>query len=176
MDIPINFIKNYFEYFQGIEKCIDSNFLLPALTLIYSGIDSMAWIAYGDISVRERYIEWIENYMYKAKKLKLRPIDLYAARCAILHTLTPDSDLSKQSRAKPLNYAYGNAKIEALERGNNKLGYSDNTCLHLNELYRLGVALFLDSVAENIECIDRMNRHYSPLSVERLEFFNEIKI
>jgi len=55
MTDQITFFKNCFQYFQGIEVCIEKKLVLPALTLTYSGIDIFAWVAFGNIGVKKRF-------------------------------------------------------------------------------------------------------------------------
>jgi hypothetical protein len=170
-----NFYKNYFQIFRSIELCIENKLILPALTLIYIGIDTFAWVAYGDIATKTRFVRWVENYMYKAKKLWPRPIDLYAARCAILHTLTPYSDLSKSKQAIPLAYAWGNAETEGLERNIETLMPDQLSCVHLNDLFesfKLGVVDFLERSCNDFECKARMTKNYSQLNKEVIDNFN----
>ena len=173
-----NFFKNYLEYFRAIELCIDSKLVLPALTLIYSGIDTFSWVAYGDIGVRDRFTKWVENHMYSENNLNPLPIDLYAARCAILHTLTPDSKLSKNNNALPINYAWGNASLKELESAIERLGPGQATSVHLNELFesfKSGVAHFLDAECDSAECQQRMAKHYAHLGTNTMGAFNKTK-
>jgi hypothetical protein len=147
--------KSYFQYFQSIDICIENKLILPSLILIYSGIDIFSWVAYGEIGVRNRFTKWIDNHMYKVKKLSPDPVDLYAARCAILHTLTPDSDLSKEKKAVTINYAWGNAKVSELEKSIEALMPGEIKCVHLDDLYesfRLGVDHFLNPEGKKEEC------------------------
>ena len=171
MNTPKQFYKNYYQYIRGIETCIAGNLISPALTLIYSGIDTVAWLAYGDIPVKERYIKWVENYMYTEKPLNPRPIDLYAARCAILHTLTPESSLSKSGDAEQIKYAWGKASVEKLENRGAELNISMGLCLHINDLFesfRFGIANFLEQSSLDSECIERMQKHYVSFGMEQV--------
>jgi hypothetical protein len=177
MSDPDRFFKNYYQHFRGIEICIENKLVFPSLTLIYSGIDTFSWVAYGDISVRKRFTKWVENHMYGAKPLSPRPIDLYAARCAILHTLTPNSDLSKNNSALPICYAWGNASLDELEKSIDTLKPGQVASVHLNDLfesYRLGVANFLDTESDTQECKKRMSEHYSNLDTNTVSTFNSI--
>jgi hypothetical protein len=172
----MNFYRNSYQMFEGIEHCVKSNLVVPALCLIYSGIDSIAWVAYGDISVRERFTRFVEEHMYKEVPLEPSSLDLYAARCAILHTMTPDSDLSAKGQAVQINYAWGTADIDELRKSVNTLLPGDKSCVHLNDLaksFRLGVAHFVEGDFASPECIQRMKKHYSGLSPEIVSKFNE---
>lgn len=173
----LNFYQNYMHWVSAIEVCVEQKFVLPSLCLIYSGIDTIAWVAYGDIAVRVRFEKFVSEHMYVEKELAPRPIDLYAARCAVLHTMTPDSKLSISGKAVPLSYAWGDASLEALERSAQALSPGEYSCVHLNDLhwsFRLGVAHFVDSMGDMPECRARMAQHYSGVGKELIEEFNAL--
>ena len=164
--------QNYYQALRGIELCIENKLILPSLSLIYSGIDIFSWVAYGEIGVKKRFTKWVEEHMYKEKKLKPRPIDLYAARCAILHTLTPDSDLSKSKSALTINYAWGKANVKELDKSIEILGSGQTTTVHLDALFesfKLGVLHFLDTEGTTEECQERMAKHYSHLDTNIID-------
>ena len=172
-----NFHQNYFQLFEAIDLCVKEKYVLPSLCLIYSGIDTIAWIAYGDIAVKDRFLSFVENHMYQEKKLDPRSIDLYSARCAVLHTMTPDSDLSNKNRAVPLAYAWGNADLNELKKSVTTLKPSEVSCVHLNDLvesFRLGVANFIERNGQDLECVNRMKKHYACLDTETISVFNNI--
>ena len=171
----VNFYRNYFQLFEAIDLCVKQNYILPSLCRIYSGIDTISWVVFGDIAVKERFVKFVENHMYKEKKLGPAPIDIYAARCAVLHTMTPDSDLSTQNKAVPLNYAWGNANLEELKKSVQSINFGEVSCVHLNELvesFRLGVANFIETNGSDSECLARMKKHYVGLSPEVVSKFN----
>src|ERR1700722_11320118 len=97
-----NFETNYAEVLSAIERCLEGRLHLPALMLMYSTIDTLAWVA-ADKRVnnqRARFEDWARRWLLPSSKLKCSPTDLYAARCAILHTLTYEADLTKSGKAK----------------------------------------------------------------------------
>lgn len=167
------------EQCKAIDICIEQKLVLPSLCLIYAGIDSAAWVAYGDISVKKRFVDFVSNFMYKEKPLDPRPIDLYAARCAILHTMTPDSNLSNNNQAVRISYAWGNASLEALKKSTEALSLGELSCVHLNDLsesFKLGLARFVENDTESEACTIRMQKHYSILSKEIVTAFNNLNI
>jgi len=169
-----NFYRTYIQMFSGIQLCIENNLLFPSISLIYSTIDSFAWIAYGDISVRERFVRWVDEFMYTKKKLDPKAIDLYSARCAILHTLTPNSDLSNQYKAKIVAYTWGNADVSL---GNKAVEIMNNETIvfvHVNDLFdalTLGVENFINSDSFGDESLQRVKEHFGDLSKDMLDEF-----
>lgn len=78
------------------------------LILVYSGIDAMAHLtmpAGKDKVTRADFIAWAEKYLQfrdadKNPTLTLPGIELYAARCALVHTYSSEADLHKEGKAK----------------------------------------------------------------------------
>ncbi|WP_373003854.1 hypothetical protein [Sulfurimonas sp.] len=171
-----NFEKDYIQMFDGIDLCLAQNLQFPTLTLIYSAIDSLAWIAYGD--KKNSFTSWVDEYMYKEKKLVVTSLDLYSARCSIIHRLTPDSRLINEKKASTIAYAWGNADIELLEQSIIYSDYKDLKAIHINDLYeslRLGTLRFKNSdKLKNKDCVKRINEHYGNLSRKDLEKFNNL--
>lgn len=91
---------------------------LPALILIYSMIDIVAWLnrpAAKEQSDRRDFIAWLNEFMLPAVGLAVTAEDLYAARCAIVHSHSFESSMSRGGRARKLFYTYGRADPGLLE-------------------------------------------------------------
>jgi hypothetical protein len=101
----------------GIEACIERKAQTASLILIYSAIDITAWLNNDDPDARvgKRFMAWVDAYILKVAPLPCSAIDLYAARCGLLHTLTPESDLSNAGKARLICYAWGKASGEKLQ-------------------------------------------------------------
>jgi hypothetical protein len=135
----------------GIEACLELKLDLPALVLIYSGIDVAGWLASSkEYSGRSTFIDWINNYLLPAKPLKCNALDLYAARCGILHSLTPYSQPFRRGRPRLMCYAYGNARAEDVQQTIIDMKSSDRyVAVHVNELFeawRLGLLRFVEEL------------------------------
>jgi hypothetical protein len=79
----------------------------------------MAWLNRDknhEKNVRGDFVGWVKAYMLPDSGLKCEAIDLYAARCSILHSYTYESDLSKKGEAKPLFYVCGNLKAADFQK------------------------------------------------------------
>ncbi|MFW5720256.1 MAG: hypothetical protein ACOCXT_04495 [Candidatus Dojkabacteria bacterium] len=115
-------MDKYKEQIKSFVECID--FLIykkhdiPALNLIYSLIDHLAYLdsAEGCKNVtRSDYKNWCVEYL-DLSKLEVDAIDLYSARCALLHTGMTESDLSRQNKASLLFYIWGDKSKEGMEQ------------------------------------------------------------
>ena len=146
--------KNLYNLFQAIDLCLERKLQLPTLMLIYSGIDICGWLAEesDNVSIEKSFTKWVDGYMLPSTKLPCSSIDLYAARCGILHTLTPDSNLYKSGRAQRIAYAWGSANVDDLRRTIDSLQYPNLIAIHISSLYeafRTGVGNFMDAMDNN---------------------------
>jgi len=142
------------------EVCIHQKALLPALILIYSGIDTMGWLVADDESaaVVDRFASWVDKYMLGTKSLDCTSLDLYAARCGILHTFTADSRLSATGKARPIYYVWGKVSAEDHAR---VAGATREKCVFLrvedlSEAFRRGVAKTVEVATTDGALSDRM--------------------
>jgi hypothetical protein len=102
---------NIEEHVAAIRLCFDNHLHMPALALIYCGIDVLANLcrpAENSEVKSSDFIGWAERYMECQKYLGVSGVDLYGARCGVLHTYTMDSRLSAKGHAKRILYAWGN--------------------------------------------------------------------
>jgi hypothetical protein len=120
----------------GVELLMQKNLVAPALTLIYSMIDSMAWAArpqdHPDVTGAD-FIAWVDQYMLPSRGIKCTAGELYAARCAILHSLATESRHVRNGKARAILYAWGTADTTKLERGIKLTGKSA-VALHIGDL------------------------------------------
>ena len=102
----------------------------PALVVAYSAIDSLGLLDAPPNQLNassDSFKAWVDKYLIKQNGITFNAIDLWAARCAVLHTSTSESDLSRAGRAKQLQYYNGDsshaaarqivARIQAVDGG-----------------------------------------------------------
>jgi hypothetical protein len=103
---------------NSIETCYKNQLLTPSLILIYSGIDIMAWLnrfeTHDDVD-RSDFIWWVEKYLLPDSGLSCSAIDLYGARCSLLHSYTSESRLSRKGGAKSIYYTWGTKSPDDLQ-------------------------------------------------------------
>lgn len=139
------FFQNYIHAVAAIRLCIDKRLISPALILIYATMDSYAWaVSAKDPGVKMRFEEFVRDWVLPNHPLHCTPTDLYAARCAILHTLTSESDLSRSGKAQRVLYAWGTGEVARLDSALQHLGAQDVVTLHVEDLAN---ALFKAMVA-----------------------------
>ena len=123
----IKFQENLVQLGAGIETCLEKKLTTSALVLLYSAIDITSWLAADDLnaSVRAYFTTWVEKYLLSAIPLGITALELYAARCGLIHTFTPDSRLVEQGKARRIVYAWGTAKSTDLQELIDKTKWSD---------------------------------------------------
>ncbi|MEQ1525796.1 MAG: hypothetical protein ABL911_03490 [Gallionella sp.] len=111
---------------------------MPALVLIYSLIDSIAWAAAKNrnAGVRNNFEQWVTEWLLPELSANLTATDLYAARCAVLHTLTGTSDLFSKGAAKRIIYAWGAASADILQSAITDCSLTTNhIAIHYDDLH-----------------------------------------
>ncbi len=92
---------------KGIQVSIENNCLSAAVILILSGIDSMAYLnmpAEQEDVTRDDFVDWAERYINFPCQEQLTGLDLYGARCAMLHSYGVISNLSRKGICRMVGY------------------------------------------------------------------------
>lgn len=110
-----NLKKELFKIREAIDLCISKKIVMPSLILIYSGIDVLGWLEYGDsLKSGPRFRKWADSYILPLPRSSCNATDLWGARCGLIHTFTADSDLSRKNKARKIVYAWGTSEINTL--------------------------------------------------------------
>lgn len=179
-----NLYANYIEMIKAIEHCVDNRLLLPALVMIYTSIDSVSWLANNNpkLSVKDAFTKWVDEWMLKNqdidKLINCSSKELYAARCGLLHTLTPESDLTQRGVRKTA-YSWGKAENSKLEELIVLQGQQNQiTAVNLETLlnsFREAMADYLDHVYNNKELkdhfLEKAKLHFATLSIDKVDSF-----
>jgi hypothetical protein len=81
---------NLSAHVAAIDICITNHLRMPALALIYCGIDIMGNLSrppFNPDSTRNDFANWSELHTDCNARLGVSGLDLYAARCGILHCI-----------------------------------------------------------------------------------------
>jgi hypothetical protein len=104
-DPIINAVHNGIK--RGIRVALENDCLGSAVILILSGIDAMAYIAMPasqDDVTRSDFVRWAEQYVKFPCREQLTGLDLYGARCAMLHNYGTASELSRKGKCRQVGY------------------------------------------------------------------------
>lgn len=103
--------STFSKMFEAAELCLELALDVPMIVLVYTSMDALAWARYGEkiSGVRERFIALCDNYILPGSGVSCTALELYAARCSVLHTLGWESDLSSSGKARSIFYSFGAA-------------------------------------------------------------------
>jgi hypothetical protein len=151
------------QQFSAIDLLVERKLQFPTLSLIYSGIDAVAWLGGRDdeTQVGPRFTSWVDRYVLPEVPLRARAIDLYAARCGILHTLTADADLITKGKAIPVCYAWGSADDTVLQGAIDTKMRGKAVAVHIDRLargFRLGTLAMFTAADSDAALADRITR------------------
>lgn len=120
------FYKTYFDIIRGVEDSLEKERIIPSLILIYSAIDSYSHLTEKSSKKGGKVFKaWVKKWMLSTYPLPVNEIDIYAARCGLLHEQVSGSDLSSKGKAKEIYYCWGNSKTEKLEKAISKSDKKD---------------------------------------------------
>src|SRR5216683_5888041 len=89
----------------AVSTLVTANQYMQALVLLYSAIDTLAWVSRSAGNVtRADFCRWVDVYMQPQSRLGCTAEDLYGARCSILHSSAAESKLSREGRVNELWY------------------------------------------------------------------------
>lgn len=97
---------------QGLNLLYSAKLYGQMLVLLYSCIDAMGLLDAPPSQIKatgDSFKNWVKKYMLGDPRINFNELDFWAARCAVIHTFTSQSDLSNDNKAKELQY-YAGAK------------------------------------------------------------------
>jgi hypothetical protein len=107
------------------------------LVVIYSSIDSMGLLDAPPTQLsasKESFTNWVKKYILPNGSFDFNELDLYAARCSVLHAFTSESDLSKKGKAKEIHY-YSGPKDDPLIKAYIECEKWKRVAADLNDIY-----------------------------------------
>uniref|UniRef100_E6QQ19 Uncharacterized protein n=1 Tax=mine drainage metagenome TaxID=410659 RepID=E6QQ19_9ZZZZ len=163
------------ELYQEMTKAQDANALIAALAMLFVGIGTMAWLSLplGQTSVkRNDFCSWVDTYLKTdaSQPYQYVGIDVYAARCALLHSYGSASDLHKR-RNPPKEFSY-------LDNGPHRADGSQLVLISIAVLIRdFGNALnaFFRSALSNADLKARIDSRIRTLMVTMAVDENRVK-
>lgn len=149
---------------------------LPSLILLYSCIDAVGWLGSDDSNphadaTADTFTAWVERYLFSQRPLQCSALELYAARCGVLHTFTADSRIARRGAARRVVYAWGPGRPDSIQPSLDDDFQGDVVAVHIDDLYdgvRLGTAQMFEDATRDQALAQRM-------SMKSLGFFAFIK-
>jgi hypothetical protein len=155
------FHRNCTQVLATAHLCLERKLQMPALILIYTLIDTFAWVVSdkNEKSTRKRFESWVEKWILAHRPLPCSATELYAARCAVLHTLSSQTALTESGEARQVLHAWASADVAALQASINALGRTDVVALSIEELFDavgLAMSLVMEASQTDIVLCDRL--------------------
>src|SRR3989338_7067642 len=154
---------------KDIDEAFKNEIKAGCVILVFSAIDAMAALAMSAEKKnvdRTAYMEWADKYMKTEpnQQYQYRPIDLYGARCGIVHRYSANSDLSDSGSCMIFVYHDGTEHYYNEKVNNNLVAIS---ILRLKDDFKKAVFNFLkdalndDSLKQRIESRIESLFHYT---------------
>lgn len=141
--------KKFADLLGAVELCFHARHTTPGLVLLYSGMDVASWVWSPNpaAKVKQRFVQWVDRYMKPRKSLGCTALELYSARCAVIHNFSSESDLTRKGSARQVLYAKEPSEVGVLRgRSVESLGYVGVGIESLVAAFRDGLAeMFAES-------------------------------
>jgi hypothetical protein len=155
------FYENAMQQLDAIEECLRQGRIISCLCLLYSLIDVTASLERQPTEgTKAAFVRWIDGNVLKGRPLPCSALEMYAARCGVLHTFTLDSDLSRGGLARTIIYAWGSASADDLAEAGRRLGRND-VALKIEDLvgaFRAGLGEYIEEVAHDSARLQNIER------------------
>jgi hypothetical protein len=156
---------NMFAVLEVIDDCLQKRRLMPGLVLLYSAVDAVASLERcpGE-GTKVAFMRWVNAHMLKGFPLACTALELYAARCGIVHNYAAESDLSRKGRGRRIFYAWGTAKAEDLQKAADILHTTDCVSVHVEDMvsaFPKGLANYFDEINDDKARQERVSKRAS---------------
>ena len=141
---------------RGVRVCLADELTVPSLMILYGGMDAFAKLdlpsSREDVT-RNDFNYWTDKYVTPNLSASCTAIELYGARCAVLHGYGSESALSREGKARQIWYAWGDKNAGELQTLIQKAGKDKiAVALQVEELvdaFGTGATAFLEEVSED---------------------------
>lgn len=142
----------------GIDVALDAQCLVSAVILMFGMIDALSALTRPMDAAntnRQVFVDWCNRYVRPTETLSCCSMDLYAARCGVLHTYSAESQLARDSEAHRLIYEWEAGPSAAPLPPDSIVVYVES----LNMTLRLAVHEFLLDVETDLETKRKAAHH-----------------
>jgi hypothetical protein len=183
-DIPMRtFYQNTQELLETIDECVQKRRTIPALVLLYTGLDVLASLERrSDEGTRAAFVRWIEWYLLPARRLPCDARELYGARCGILHTFAAGSDLSRKGTVREVIYAWGTGTCAELQEAAEHMRPGRYVAIHIHDLveaFRIAMDTFVEHLSRDSARWSAVSKRavmwFTNASPNVVEKFNELQ-
>jgi hypothetical protein len=161
--------RNVDQLLDALRLCRQNQLMLPALLIAYASIDILASLDPPEpgASTRRRFVAWVDRYLLPNSELPCSAVDLFASRCAVVHTAGSQSRLERDGEARRIVYAFGHSSAEESQSSIRNLGNpSRDIAIHVETVlnaFERSVWLFRSAILQDASLRDRVRRNSSRL-------------
>jgi hypothetical protein len=148
-----------------IQEMLEKRRFLTALILFYSTIDILGSLlrpkSHPDTSGGD-FKAWVNRYIFLGSSLPATADDLWAARCGLLHTNTPDSRNSRTGKAREIHYVKGNKDLAIFMQQEMKRSGEPKVIVDIDSLFDAfinALIKFMHDIKHNPEVRDLAFHH-----------------
>jgi hypothetical protein len=133
---------------EQIKKCESAGATMPAVAMAYVAIDVLAYLGLPnnrETQGRADFIEWVDKYLkgHHTQPYQYRGIDVYGARCAVLHAFSAEADFHKKNEQAKV-FAYHDGGQHTYNAAENERLVIVGTASLINDVI-LGIGSFLEN-------------------------------
>lgn len=152
------------EVVQASNLCLHYGLTTPALCLLFVAIDTAASLDRRVQSRKPRdvFTRWAEQYLQPQGRLSCASLDLFSARCGLLHRCSSRTDLSVAGSAKEIWYTFREQEAVELRAAAAVQNRRDVVVLSLDVLTAAvgeGVTSFVSDLQRNPDLADWAVKH-----------------
>jgi hypothetical protein len=157
------------ELIDSLEDAFKKERDFAALILLYAEMDFISSLSrpVSQPDTNEGVFEdWVARYMLPDSNLKCKAVDIYAARCGVLHTLSVASKKSRSGIAKTLGYAYKRDEVNKLQSiaDSKGQGVVVVSMPDYREAFYKGICRFLEQMKIDADLNARVAHHFTAVA------------
>ena len=108
--------KTFVDILDAIDESLHRGRLIPVLILVYSGIDNISNLVETENKpAGQIFKDWVKRWMLTKYPLPCNELDIWSARCGLVHQQVSESNLTRGGSAKEIFYSHGGADPEDLQ-------------------------------------------------------------
>ncbi len=147
------------ELIQEIKKCEAAGAVTASITMAYVCIDTMSFLALPagrESQKREDFIAWVDTYLkgMPEQPYQYRGLDVYGARCAILHAFSSEVNFHQQNPDTKI-FGYHNGGLHAFNPAESERLVIIGTASFLNDVIT-AVGLFFETCKTDLDLRSRV--------------------
>ena len=144
---------------EEIKKCQTSGSTTAAIAMAYICIDTMAFLSLPtgrESQGRGDFVNWVDMYLKGAPEqpYQYRGIDVYGARCAVLHAFGSDTDFHQQNPDSKI-FGYHDGGMHALNPNVSERLVIIGTATMLNDVI-IAVGTFIEACKADMDIRTRV--------------------